>query len=264
MAEEQTEDQYAALDTSDSQTPMWLVRTPPKLAAAWCNAPEGTVLGTLTFTRGTAPNANPIIKQSLKLSVSSDEFASSYPELPLDYSIEAMTKKVPVLHPFSRAHDGSTALHGQISRTCNLQICQSNKYKAYCKTRLLKNVTSNRVVKSVETVDLAVGKGNLHPTGSEGFGDSIMKHGKSVLEMNELRSNENISGNKRKIYEGQSTRSIVFELFEQQRFWTVKELRTVSGRLEKELRPVLSELCEFHRSGEQKGTWELKKEFQMS
>lgn len=119
-------------------------------------------------------------------------------------------------------------------------------------------------MKSVETVDLAVGKGNLHPTGSEGFGDSIMKHGKSVLEMNELRSNENISGNKRKIYEGQSTRSIVFELFEQQRFWTVKELRTVSGRLEKELRPVLSELCEFHRSGEQKGTWELKKEFQMS
>lgn len=47
----------------------------------------------------------------------------------MDYSIEAMTKKVPVLHPFSRAPDGSTALHGQISRTCNLQICQSNKYK---------------------------------------------------------------------------------------------------------------------------------------
>ena len=59
------------------------------------------------------------------------------------------------------------------------------------------------------------------------------------------------------------TRSIVFELFEQ-RFYTVKELRSVSSRLEKELHAALSESCEFDRSGEQKGTWELKKEFQMS
>ena len=92
------------------------------------------------------------------------------------------------------------------------------------------------------------------PTGDEGFGDSTMKHGKHVLEMNKLRSNENyLTSNKGK-FEGQSTRSVAFELFEQQRFWTVKELRGVSGRLEKELHPVLSESCEFYRSGEQKGT----------
>ena len=125
-------------------------------------------------------------------------------------------------------------------------------------------MTSNHAVKSAETVDLTVGRGNMcPPTGGEGFGNSVMKNGKSMLEMNELRSNENyLTANKRK-FEGQSTRSVVFELFEQQRFWTVKELRGVSDRLEKELCPVLSESCKFHRSSEQKGTWELKKEFQM-
>ena len=253
-----------------------------RLAEAWSNAKEGTVIGTLTFTRGSKPNAKPIIKQSFKISVNTteendhdhDNHLTLAKDLPLDYTIEAMTKKVPVLHPFTRSGQGTTELHGCVSRTANLQVDRktSNQYKTYCKNRLLQNVTSNRVVRSLETVDLTVNRGNniRPPTGGEGFGDSIMKHGRSLLEQNEMRfSNDNsnnnnsmIAGQKRK-FEGQSTRSVVFELFEQQRFWTVKELRSVSGRLEKELRPVLGELCEFHRSGEQKGTWSLKKEFQM-
>jgi len=260
MSDEKVESPYGSIDTSGLSKQMWLVLIPTKLSDAWANVPEGTTLGTLTFTRGSACNANPVIKQSLIASVA-PEFTSSKPDLPLDYSIEAMVKKVPTLHPFSRAADGSVKIEGKVSRTCNLQMLRSEKYRAFCKNRLLSNVTSNRVVRSLETRDRNIGRANIRPpTGGEGFGDAIMKHGKTMLEFNERSSEDR---GKRRKFEGQSTRSVVFELYEQQRFWTVKELRSVSGRLEKELRPVLSELCEFRRSGEQKGTWELKKEFRM-
>lgn len=258
MADDHIDSSYGTIDTSDLSSQMWLARIPNKLSDAWASAPEGATLGTITFTRGSARNANPVIKQSLSVSIS-PEFSSHKPDLPLDYSIEAMTKKVPTLHPFSRAVDGSVKIHGRVSRTCNLQMLRGDKYRAFCKNRLFNSVTSNRVVRSLETRDRNIGRANLR-VDVEGFGDAIMKHGKTMLEMNERSSEDR--GKKRK-FEGQSTRSVVFELFEQQRFWTVKELRNASGRLEKELRPVLSELCEFHRSGEQKGTWELKKEFRM-
>lgn len=96
--------------------------------------------------------------------------------------------------------------------------------------------------------------------GGEGFGKAVQAQGKRLLEASER---EQLDGFKKHKFEGQSTRSVVFHLFSQKRFWMVKELRNASGRLEKELRPVLSELCEFHRNGDNKGSWELKKEFQM-
>ena len=72
---------------------------------------------------------------------------------------------------------------------------------------------------------------------------------------------------------GQPLRSVLFELFEQQPYWTIKELRTAAihggcdaaaaKRGEAEIRDILrSEIGEYHRSGDHKNKWELRKEFQ--
>ena len=90
----------------------------------------------------------------------------------------------------------------------------------------------------------------------------------------------------------QPIRSVVFELFEGQKYWTVKHLTAAAAvggavpqslqhqtsnhnsdstttsssnhqnALEREIRDVLKEIGDYHRSGEQKTMWELKKEFQ--
>jgi TFIIF, beta subunit HTH domain len=73
--------------------------------------------------------------------------------------------------------------------------------------------------------------------------------------MLETNGNEGEPSKKRK-YEGQPTQSVVFELFSAQPFWSAKEMRQASGCPEKEIRQVLSEIAEFHRSGEHKGMWQ--------
>lgn len=70
----------------------------------------------------------------------------------------------------------------------------------------------------------------------------------------------------------QPIKSVLFELFGQKQFWTVKDLKAaaVAGgatsagtkRAETEIRDVLREIGEYHRSGDHKNMWELRKEFQ--
>lgn len=274
---------YGAIDVSAVSTSMWMARIPPKLATAWKDAPEGTVLGTLTFTKGAPParkgagaaaKSRPVggksggagggsaaPQQSLTIKVN-ESFVDKVSDLPLDYSAEAMTKKVPVLHPFTRRPDGSVALHGTVTRGCSLQMCRTDRYREMCKNRMVSSVTTDRFVKPVDQVDLSVRSrpvGAAAGKGGGGFGDSILRFGKGMIEARE-RATTDPTGRKRK-FENQPIRSVLFELFSSQQYWAVKDMRNTSGRAEKEIRSVLSELCEFHRSGEYKGCWELKEEF---
>lgn len=274
---------YGAIDTSTSAAPLWMARVPPKLSALWNGAAEGAVLGTLTFTKGSNPIAkqkkisgkgpssgNPTssnnvkdnhkpVQQSLVIQVSSELLKDN--DLPSEYSLEAMTKKVPTLHPFSRdPNTASINIHGTVTRSCNLQMMRNSSYRQMCKNRLLSTVSSTRYVKPVETAELTFRKHNTGGTigKSAGFGDSIARYGKRILEASQMAAlggmTEMDAANKRKKYEGQTTQSVVFELFSQERYWTVKELRSASGGLpEKDIRAVLAEVAEHKRSGEQKG-----------
>jgi hypothetical protein len=64
----------------------------------------------------------------------------------------------------------------------------------------------------------------------------------------------------------------VFELFQVRPFWSVKDLRQAAAaggaaaaaakKSEAEIRDILREIGEYHRSGDHKNLWELKREFQ--
>jgi len=293
---------YGVIDATSVEKAAWMTRIPPVLAKAWQDAPEGTVLGSFTFTKGSPPvaangggkggapaaaakgddaapstttAAGPRVEQSLTITVS-DELAASSPDLPVEYTIEGLTRKVPTLHPFTRRTDGSITLHGSVAKTANLQMERTERYRNLLKDRLVESVTSDRYVKPVELADLtSAGKGagggggrssrvgasvtNTGAAGSSrgGFGDSVQQFGKSILDSQKPGTDV---GRKRR-FEEQTIRSVVFDLFSSQRYWTLKDMRSASGRLEKEIREELSELAEFHRSGEHKGTWELRDEF---
>jgi hypothetical protein len=100
-----------------------MAKIPPQLAEAWKNAPEGTELGELILTKGAA--AGPP-KLTIQVNEAVDTAATN---LPLDYTVENMTKKVPTLHPYSRLANGSVLLHGTVARTCNLQMERTERYK---------------------------------------------------------------------------------------------------------------------------------------
>mmetsp|Transcript_19 Transcript_19/g.36 ORF Transcript_19/g.36 Transcript_19/m.36 type:complete len:293 (-) Transcript_19:89-967(-) len=266
-----TKHTYGVLERGQVKDEAWLLRIPPKLAKVWQDAPEGTVLGDLIFTKGgpsKGSNGNgakrngSAVKPTFAITVP-EELSENQPDLPLRYNFEAMTKKVPTLHPFTRRPDGSIKLHGTVTRSANLQMERTDeRYRRLRQNRLIQsNVNSSRFVRPVETNELSVRKSHSAALTKSmtGFGNAVQQFGKSMIEASEGSMGDN--SRKRK-YEGQTTRSVIFELFSQQPLWTVKEMRSVSGRLEKEIREVLSEVAEFHRSGENKNKWELRKEFQ--
>jgi len=270
---------YGKILTSSVDSQLWLTRLPTNLATLWDEAPEGTLLGTLTFTKGTpAPKRGSRIKpgqkpiqQKLSLEVSEQliqsnvgndnpKLAQVVKDLPLDYTLTNLTTKIPILHPFTRKEDGSIELHGTVNRSCNLQMERNTKrYRSMCNTRMA-DAEAKQFVKSMdEQTEISLLTGLNKATGviTTGFGSSIAEFGK---KMNEAPPQFN---NKRKFSETQSVRSILFTLFSQQTHWAMKELRGFisAGRTEKEIRTELAQIAEYHKTGEFKGYWELKTEF---
>ena len=260
---------YGKVDANQASKQLWLARLPPNLAKLWDEQPEGTLLGQLTFTKGTPkPNLKippqqrqKPIPQKLAISVS-EELLKGEKTLPLDYTLTNITAKIPTSHPFTRHTNGSVTIHGTINRSCNLQMGRTQRYRDMCKSRLMNTVAGkdNRFVKPVQSADLSLV--NMGSLGS-GFGNNIANFGKKVIEAQKNLQNAALSHNrKRKFDETQSVRSILFELFSQEQYWSVKELRAASGgRPEKEIRAELQQIAEFKRAGEFKGNWELKKDF---
>lgn len=290
---------YGAINASTSE--QWMIRLPNRLASAWEDAPEGTVLGTLTFTKGgsisngctaAAPPAkrakmsggssNPSASTSKvpsKISITIDpSLADTQSDLPVNYTLEAMSKKTPgALHPFTRSADGGVAIHGKITRTASAQVSTGNsnnsstssdgKYRTLLRNRLLDTtVNSKRFVQpggdSAQSGPLkaATAAASL----GSGFGGSVAHFGKQMLNAKERAKGlgiPEVSGPPITTKEG--VRSTLFELFSKRSFWAVKDLRLASGgRLEeRQTREVLRDIADYHRAGEHKNNWELKSEY---
>jgi hypothetical protein len=309
-----TAQSYGALDATNVEDECWMIRLPQKLAEIWENAPEGTVLGDLVFTKGGSTQQGgrkATVKPSLMVHVSesleqevSTAVAAAQAEtegtgtastgssaargpkqpsaLPLHYSLQAMTKRVPTMVPFTRnAQNGKVKLWGTVSRTANLQVEQDSNYRALLKDRLVAtSITTSRFVKPVEGTESVMSKrSNASATAmnmnSKTFGNAVFQYGKRKLEAAEssgLAQQQGLSKKVRQFAPDQPLKSVVFELFSQQQYWTVKDLKAaaVAGgatdagtkRGEAEIREVLREIGDYHRSGDHKNMWELRTEFQ--
>jgi TFIIF, beta subunit HTH domain/TFIIF, beta subunit N-terminus len=264
-----TADSYGSLQgTDESGKECWMLRVPPKLAKAFESSPEGTVLGELVFRKGGGSGPNKL-KPSLEVHVAEEIATDQDQTLPLQYSLQAMTKKLPTLHPFTRHPNGSVQLHGTVTRTANLQVHQDANYRALCKNRILASTVHNtRFVKPVEANQVVQQTSRATKTpGAKtggGFGDAVHQFGKRLLEAQQNQSLSLKTNHKKaRFTEDQPLKSVIFQLYQDQPYWTTKDLRAASGgRPEAEIKKVLQEIATYHRSGEQKNTWELKKEYQ--
>ncbi|KAG7372084.1 transcription initiation factor IIF, beta subunit [Nitzschia inconspicua] len=212
----------------------WMLRIPPKLAQAFENSPEGTVLGELVFRKGGGTGLNKI-KPSLEVHVAEDVASDQDQTLPLQYSLQAMTKKLPTLHPFTRHPNGSVQLHGTVSRTANLQVHQDANYRALCKTRILaSSVHNNRFVKPVEANQVVQQTSRSMKTpGAKtggGFGDAVHQFGKRLLEAQQNQSLNLKTNKKARFTEDQPLKSIIFQLYQDQPYWTTKDLQAASNQ----------------------------------
>lgn len=251
-----TADSYGNVNVDDADKECWMIRVPPKLAESWEKLPQGSILGELVFRKGGRSNNGKPIKPAFDIHVA-PHVAESPESLPLQYSLQAMTKKLPTLHPFTRHTNGSVNIHGTVTRTANLQVNRDANYRQLCKNRILQSTVHNsRFVKPVDSNQVV--QGSKRRRNIDGFGDAVHQYGKRMLEA----ANTPTPQKKAKFTQDQPTKSVIFELFSQQTFWTVKDIKSACGRPETDIREVLREIGDYHRSGDHKNTWELRKEFQ--
>jgi hypothetical protein len=259
---------YGAVNVEDVQKECWMLRIPQKLAEEWNKVPEGTVLGELVFKKGGKGSDGQVVKPQVDIVAAP---TSNDPSLPLQYTLQAMTKKIPTMHPIVRHPNGSVTLKGTVSRTANCQVShiQDSNYKQLIKNRLLNTTVNNsRFVKPVESNQVVSQSAKTKQISGKngesdgGFGSAVHQFGKRLLEQANQPQQE--QGNKRAKFDpDQPTKSVVFALFQEQPFWTIKDLKVASGgRSDNDIRKVLQEIGEFRRSGDHKNSWELRKEFQ--
>jgi TFIIF, beta subunit HTH domain/TFIIF, beta subunit N-terminus len=237
---------YGSVDVTAAHEECWLVRLPIKLAELWDDAPEGTVLGDLIFRskESTAASsrvgtAEPASKPSVTVVVSETFVESAIQRMnqkeasgktpssltaatsiPLKYSMEAMTKKIPVMYPFHRnAEDGSCTIMGTVTRTANLQVdttsdSNTKQYRNLLKDRLESTtVTSQRFVKPVTTTETILSKHRIainnnalsgaqtaSSSAPRSFGNAVLQYGKRKLEAASA-SNQNYSSDYRSLFE---------------------------------------------------------------
>lgn len=193
-----------------SKSDLWMIKLPKTLAKAWEDAPEGTMLGTLTFTKGGRRGSGPQAKRqktgggaanSSKIAIMVEPtLAEGQSDLPVDYTLEAMTKKTPgILHPFTRNMDGSVAIHGVVSRTATAQVATDSnaingamdtKYRTLLKNRLLETTVNSKRFVQPGGVDAAPAGPSKAATAAaslgKGFGGSIARFGKNMLDAREV------------------------------------------------------------------------------
>lgn len=279
---------YGAINASASD--LWMIRLPNRLASAWEDAPEGTVLGTLTFTKGGVGGAPPAAKRaktsgggapassSSKISITIDpNIAESQSDLPVNYTLEAMTKKTPgALHPFTRSADGGVSIHGKVSRTATAQVAHglgagadanNARYRTLIRNRLLDTTVNSK--RFVQPGGDAAQSGPLKAATAAaslgtGFGSSVAQFGKRMLDAKERAKGLGMPEMTGPPITGvDGVRTALFEFFSKKVFWSVKDLRLASGgRLpERETRDVLRTIADYHKQGEHRNEWELKSEF---
>eukprot|EP00578_Thalassiosira_sp_NH16_P030696 CAMPEP_0181077760 /NCGR_PEP_ID=MMETSP1071-20121207/1128_1 /TAXON_ID=35127 /ORGANISM="Thalassiosira sp., Strain NH16" /LENGTH=323 /DNA_ID=CAMNT_0023159037 /DNA_START=10 /DNA_END=981 /DNA_ORIENTATION=+ len=279
---------YGAINASSSD--LWMIRLPNRLAGAWEDAPEGTVLGTLTFTKGgtvRSSNGGPPPKRaktgapasSSKISITIDpNIAEAQLDLPLNYTLEAMTKKTPgALHSFTRGADGGVSIHGKVSRTASAQVehggtsgssnANASRYRTLLRNRLLDTSVNSK--RFVQPGGDAAQSGPLKAATAAaslgtGFGGSVAQFGKKMMDAKERAKGFGVAELTGPPITGvDGVRSALFQFFSKRIFWSVKDLRLASGgRLpERETREVLRVIADYHRMGEHKNMWELKSEF---
>lgn len=166
------------------------------------------------------------------------------------------------------------SIHGKISRTASAQIAadsssgaNSSRYRSLLRNRLLDTSVNSK--RFVQPGGDAAQSGPLKAATAAaslgtGFGGSVAQFGKHQLDAKERAKGcgmPEMTGPHITGVEG--VRSALFEFFSKRTFWAVKDLRLASGGrlLEKDIREVLREIAEYHRSGENKNLWELKSEF---
>ncbi|KAI5066414.1 hypothetical protein GOP47_0019038 [Adiantum capillus-veneris] len=233
------------LDLSRADKAVWLLKVPLRVAQSWQQQTDaGNPLAKLILTLDPTKSEEP--EFSLELA------ASETAGIPKDYLLSVNKDLVPT-HVFSENPQGKLSVEGKVERKFDMKpnTLVSDEYRKLCRERTDKSKLKTRTLQVLENDH----GGYMRPQPVMIGPTYAAKRKPTVAKAPE---------SKRIRIERGELEVMVFKLFEQQPYWTLKQLVNETQQPEAFLKEVMSELCIYNKRGPNQGKYELKPEFRMS
>lgn len=233
------------LDLSRADKPVWLLKVTPRVSQIWQQQTDaGNPLAKLILTLDPTKSDEP----EFSLELAATETAG----VPKDYLLNLNKDLVPT-HVFSENPQGKLGVEGKVERKFDMKpnTLVSDDYRKLCRDRLDKSKIKTRTVQVLEN-----DHGGFMRPQPVMIGPTYTAKKKAAV----AKAPES----KRIRIERGDLELLVFKLFEQQPYWTLKQLVGETQQPEAFLKEVMSELCIYNKRGPNQGKYELKPEFRKS
>lgn len=234
----------ASLDNSRADRAIWLLKVPPRVSQTWQQQSDtGSCLAKLVLTLDpTKPEGE---NRQFSLEMSANETAG----MPKVYSLNSTKDLVP-MHAFSETPQGKITVEGKVEHKFDMKPNNfvSDEYRKLCRERLDKSKIKTRTLQVLEN-DHGV---YIRPQPTAVGPTYAAKKKATIAKAPET---------KRIRIERGDLEDLVFKLFEQQPYWTLKQLVAETQQPEAFLKEVMGDLCTYNKRGPNQGKYELKPEY---
>lgn len=238
------------LDVSRADRPVWLLKVPFRVSQTWQQqADAGNPLAKLVHTID--PTKSGPDDSEFSLELSSNEVAGlQVAGLPKGFILNTNKDLIP-MHIFSETPQGKLSVEGRVEHKFDMKPNNlvSDEYRKLCRDRLDKSKIKTRTLQVLE----------------KDHGGFMRPHPVTIGPTYTAKKKAGVAKapeTKRTRIERGDLELLVFKLFEQQAYWTLKQLVAETQQPEAFLKEVMSELCIYNKRGPNQGKYELRPEFQ--
>ncbi|KAI3986196.1 hypothetical protein MKX01_004340 [Papaver californicum] len=259
------------IETSNQNTPVWLLKCPPIVSRSWMSQSTTAKYNTIVSNDLNASTPPPNSAHCLaKLTLSIDPLACDDDPLsrqftmemakndsenaPKCYSLDMHKESIPMC-VFSQMKEGKIAVEGKVLQKFDMKPHSESiqDYSRLCRERTNKYMVKTRQVKVIEN----------------DRGEHMMPKPAILSYMSSTSKNPNsvptkVPDARRSRRDRVEMEGIMFQLFERQPNWTLRQLIQETDQPEQFLKDILKELCVYNNRGTNQGSYELKPEYRRS
>ncbi|CAN7052883.1 hypothetical protein IGI04_027944 [Brassica rapa subsp. trilocularis] len=246
------------LDLENADQVLWMMKSPVAVSKTWEKlAPSSS---SSSYSSYPSPGFTSLAKvvQSVDFPLTEPKFnmemvGAEYGNMPKSYSLNMFKDFVPMNVLSVVGLEDKPAAEGTVEQKFDMkpQGEDIEEYARLCRERTSRSMVKNRQIQVIDN-DRGV---HMRPMpGMHGFGSSNSKEKRKALPVKQTDV-------KRTRRDRGELEGIMFNLFEGQPNWTLKQLVQKTDQPAQFLKEILNELCVYNKRGSNQGTYELKPEY---
>lgn len=251
------------VDLTNKDVQIYLVKMPQQLAEHF-EDPANGIVGRLRISEpSSSSNSNPENPSAGKQSKIFIDKAASKGDIKkrqaisteFDLQLQRKNPNILVFSTNAASERDDVRIEGVVSYQCQARPVMTDSYRKLSSARTYNsNRSTSKMLVMDKTQLKAAERISLRPS-------SMMATAKEREEMRRAKENSRRHLDVPDEVWRENTRLHIFKAFEIQSYYTADELATTVGETVTRIRPLISEVCAYNKSGPSSGRYELKDEF---